>query len=93
MSPSDAHSRDPVAHAGYASSIPAPRKNPPRSSAGGFRAKQFTVNNVPHLTGPVQPDSTKFCTGSPRIQPWWQGGPADIAPTVHSTGYAAPSMT
>jgi hypothetical protein len=36
------------------------RKNPPRISADGFRAKQFTLNKTPCLTGPVNEDRSIF---------------------------------
>jgi hypothetical protein len=38
------------------------RKNPPRISADGFRAEQFTLDKTPCFTGPVKQSSNLFCT-------------------------------
>jgi hypothetical protein len=41
-------------------------KNPSRMTADGFLAQQFSVNKIPHRTGPVDPDLDYFSTGAPK---------------------------
>jgi hypothetical protein len=43
----------------------AQRKNPPRMAAGGFQAKQITLNKTPWLTGPVNRRSDFLSTDGP----------------------------
>jgi hypothetical protein len=38
------------------------RKNPPRSAAGGFRAKQISLVKTPFLCGPVNGFSSELST-------------------------------
>jgi hypothetical protein len=43
------------------------RKNPSRMTADGLLAQQFSLNKIPHRTGPVDPDSDYFSTGRQAI--------------------------
>jgi hypothetical protein len=43
----------------------AQRKNPPRMAAGGFQAKQITLNKTPWFTGPVNRRSDFLSTSGP----------------------------
>jgi hypothetical protein len=51
----------------YLPNCRAKRKNPPRISADGFRAKQLTLRKTPPFNGPVK-------RGAKYSERWWTAG-------------------